>query len=89
LIEGKSSGMSKLNKNVKKIVNKGKKTRIYDWFTGTVNDNTVNFRFTYSWDMNKQVLVKNIKTGTTEYMSLDNFHNTVKAEKVTDRYILA
>ena len=43
----------KNNKSTKK-----EKTRIYDWFAGESNGSPVIFKFTYSWDLDKQVIVE-------------------------------
>lgn len=63
------------------------KSRIKKWFIGTMNGNYVEFKFTYSWNMGEQVMVKS-EFGTI-LMGLEAFKSKV-TPKIADKfYVLA
>lgn len=55
-----------------------KKNRIKDKFFGTIEGRDVTFKFTYSWDLDKQVEV--ISEGVKSVISLEQFHTYVTPE---------
>jgi len=70
-------------KNKKSI--KKEKTRIHDWFAGESNGVPVIFKFTYSWDLGKQVIVES--DTYSKNMSLSEFKSTVKPHKIDCKFI--
>lgn len=55
---------------------KVRSNRVNAWFIGVMNGEEVNFKFTYSYDINKQVKIKT-KVGMIA-TTLDFFNNNVK-----------
>lgn len=64
---------------------KKEKTRIHDWFAGESNGVPVIFKFTYSWDLDKQVIVES--DTYSKNMSLSEFKSTVKPHKIDCKFI--
>lgn len=65
--------------------------RVKKWFIGTLIASPsidVKFKFTYSWDMESQVEVVEIKTKKVEFMSLNQFNSMVNAKVVNHKYVL-
>jgi len=66
------------------------KTRIKKWFVGkTKQGERVEFKFTYSWDLNKQVVIKNTKHMTENiYTSLKVFQDSIIPDIRNGVYVL-
>lgn len=60
-------------------------TRIYDWFAGESEGVPVEFKFTYSWNLNKQVIVRS--DTYSKSMSLSEFKNVVRPYKIDCKFI--
>lgn len=70
----------KKSKKIKKEI-----TRIHDWFAGESEGVPVEFKFTYSWNMNKQVIVRS--DTYSKSMSLSEFKNIVRPYKIDCKFI--
>lgn len=64
-----------------------KKTRINKWFLGVMNNESVKFKFTYSWDLNKQVVISTCNGNMCT--SLQEFNVLVKPIKMKNIYVEA
>jgi len=83
--------MSKMKK-----VKKAKKTRIHNWFKGSwsptlqgICEGEVKFKFTYSWNLDSQVKVIDLKTKRIIEMSLDTFRTNIKTNLKDSIYVEA
>lgn len=65
---------------------KNKKT-IYSWFLGEINNCQILFRFTYSWDVNKQVEIIDKINHINFYMALGKFNEMNKKKIKIDGFI--
>lgn len=70
----------KKSKKIKKEI-----TRIHDWFAGESEGVPVEFKFTYSWNLNKQVIVRS--DTYSKSMSLSEFKNVVHPHKIDCKFI--
>lgn len=62
------------------------KNRIKKQFKGTVEGQDVTFKFTYSWDLDKQVQIKSADKISS--VSLEMFHTVVEPKMCDEFYVL-
>lgn len=65
--------------------NTKERTRIHDWFLGMMDNEPVTFKFTYSWNVNEQVIVKS--DIYTNLLSLADFLEIVIPKKIGYKYV--